>query len=227
MEKINPKSLLIKECPKEDLLVFNQIICDAFIDKFPVIFKGLNREEYINLMKEIHESVYDLVERRNEFLVYLKEEGGNLRPIAGFRLIFPGLKPEPKGPPWKVLRSHLSLWKAFRDGFLLELLTQDLGKLKEKDILYIDAIGVNEEYRGRGVGWHILSFIENLARTDERLLKSENPVSKLALHVVNRNPRAKKLYERFGFEAIKKDKVIFAKRLFDIKFFYFMLKKLN
>lgn len=59
------------------------------------------------------------------------------------------------------------------------------------DELYIDSVAVSSDARGLGLGTKMLEFAEKTA--EERGLK------KLVLQVMYENPRAKKLYERFGF----------------------------
>ena len=61
--------------------------------------------------------------------------------------------------------------------------------------LLMDGIAVHSEFRGKGVGSKLLDEIVKYAR--------ENKYDKIRLDVININPRAKQLYERKGFEAIK------------------------
>lgn len=63
--------------------------------------------------------------------------------------------------------------------------------MRYRKILDIDALGVDEKYRGRGIGTKLLEYIKELA-------KKEN-CTDLHLTVNEENAGAIKLYETFGF----------------------------
>jgi len=61
--------------------------------------------------------------------------------------------------------------------------------------LVMDGIAVHSEARGKGIGSRLLEEIENYAK--------EHGFDRVRLDVIDINPKAKKLYERKGFKAVK------------------------
>ena len=70
-----------------------------------------------------------------------------------------------------------------------------LERAEHPDTLLMDGIAVDPELRGRGVGTQLLAAVERQARA---LGKSD-----IRLDVIDTNPGAKRLYERFGFKVRK------------------------
>lgn len=65
-----------------------------------------------------------------------------------------------------------------------------------EDEIKIEAIAVNKQFRGKGIGSTLLRRAINFAKTRK--------YKRIILNVVNTNPKAKKLYLRFGFKPISK-----------------------
>ncbi|MET1173298.1 GNAT family N-acetyltransferase [Paenibacillus amylolyticus] len=63
--------------------------------------------------------------------------------------------------------------------------------LYHKHVLHIDPIAVSEEARGHSIGKLLLSKLEQVARNKQ--------ITIINLEVVDTNPSAQKLYERFGY----------------------------
>lgn len=59
----------------------------------------------------------------------------------------------------------------------------------------LDGICVAEDARGLGVGTRLLEAARELARSEG--------CTEMRLDVIDRNPRARALYERFGFQAME------------------------
>lgn len=81
-----------------------------------------------------------------------------------------------------------------------------LERTEHADVLLMDGIAVSETQRGQGIGTRLLSAIEGHA---EKLQKRS-----IRLDVIDTNPGARRLYERFGFEARKTSSVGPLKHLF-------------
>ena len=64
--------------------------------------------------------------------------------------------------------------------------------------LLMDGIAVHRDFRGIGIGSNLLDEISRYAR--------ENKYDQIRLDVIETNPRARKLYERKGFKAVKTEK---------------------
>lgn len=72
-------------------------------------------------------------------------------------------------------------------------------KPDEDKQLLMDGIVVKEGNRGKGIGKKLFEKLEEFA--------TENNLSSLKLDVIDENPKAKKLYEKIGFESKKYQKV--------------------
>jgi ribosomal protein S18 acetylase RimI-like enzyme len=71
--------------------------------------------------------------------------------------------------------------------------------------LLMDGIAVRSDFRGQGIGGWLLDEITNYA--------GENGYMEVRLDVIDTNPRARKLYERKGFQAIKTESFPYLKWL--------------
>jgi ribosomal protein S18 acetylase RimI-like enzyme len=83
-------------------------------------------------------------------------------------------------------------------GFILLLTRKDF--FTDESHGYISDIAVKKEYEGRGVGRMLLEAAENWAKNKGYRL--------IVLHALIGNERAKKIYEKFGFE---KDNIQYTK----------------
>ncbi|TXT62312.1 MAG: hypothetical protein BAJALOKI3v1_620013 [Promethearchaeota archaeon] len=114
---------------------------------------------------------------------------------------------------WKILRKYLSFFKNLRVGIMLEALSAH--ELLENE-LYIDTISIKKEFRGLGLGTRLLNYAENQARAKK--------FDKISLYVSKRNIKAIKLYEKLGYQKIKKKKSWLSKSILNIPIFFKMLK---
>lgn len=71
--------------------------------------------------------------------------------------------------------------------------------------LVMDGIVVNSDARGRGIGGRILEEIAKYAK--------EHKFNRVRLDVIDINPKAKQLYERKGFKAVKSEHFPYLRRL--------------
>jgi len=60
---------------------------------------------------------------------------------------------------------------------------------------YVQSLAVVEAARGQGVGWQMLAWAEEQGR--------QARCTQLAIDVVEENPRARSLYEKFGFRLVR------------------------
>lgn len=60
-----------------------------------------------------------------------------------------------------------------------------------KDTIFIDAMAVDENYRGKGIGHQLFDFVKALVK--------EKDLDGIELQVNARNTLAKKMYESYGF----------------------------
>jgi len=66
----------------------------------------------------------------------------------------------------------------------------------ENDEFFISNLAVFEEYRGKGIAVKLLEKAEEMAK--------EKGLNKLSLYVETDNSHAKRVYEKFGFQEVKK-----------------------
>jgi len=98
-------------------------------------------------------------------------------------------------PPFRVLWDELSLG-VIRFLFLSWIMSESV----ESDTLYLDSLAVRSSQRGQGLGTKIINKVFSLAQ--------EKGLTKVKLHVIDRNHNAKRLYERLDFK-ITGDKSLF------------------
>ncbi len=112
---------------------------------------------------------------------------GLIAGVAGFHLDGHGLV----APKLSHMARHRGWLKALYGMVCLSLLDGN----KPRSILVMDGITVAEGFRSRGVGARLLTAVVDLARD----------VGKTAvqLSVIDTNPKARQLYERFGFEPVR------------------------
>lgn len=118
---------------------------------------------------------------------------------------------------FSLMRKKLGLSKSFKLLFLLS----GSASTPDPDELFLDYIAVSEEARGLGVGTRLLEEFELLAR--------HKKASRVSLDVVGSNPRAKSLYERFGYNVVKRIQIApFHKWLrLDFPYYDHMEKKIS
>lgn len=106
--------------------------------------------------------------------------------IAGFKVNGKGLYEPGFGP---FIQEYGWTASARLVGLLL------LERAEDTDVLLMDGIAVSSAVRGKGIGTRLLRAIEAHARALNK--------QAIRLDVIDTNPGARRLYERFGFEAIK------------------------
>lgn len=170
------KILKITEC-KEHTEEMVSIIRDAFFQKFSLILgKG---EEYRKALNEI--IVLD-----NTY-VYMEDEK-----VLGVMILLKKGKPA-FSIKFKPLKKIYGIFKALKVLIFLKLIF-DFDKPGE-DTLKIEMLAVGKRARGKGVGHKLLIKAEEIAKDEKKI--------KMKLEVIDTNPRARSLYERFNYKEIK------------------------
>ena len=65
------------------------------------------------------------------------------------------------------------------------------GPMISRKVMFIDSMGVDEQYRGQGIGHKLFAFARNICE--------EQDYDGLELQVNAKNIAAKKMYEKYGF----------------------------
>lgn len=203
-------NISIKKCDPNNLMEFSRIISQAFNDKFPFFFKSLPEEEYIKLVEKLKLNRVDKLDFHG---CYILEYDGNY--VASLNLIYKEMERESFRFIFKTLRKKMNIWFAFRSSLIVFI--EDHEKVP-KNTLEIKALGVDQAYRKKGIGYKLLQFSEDLAR--KKKLKN------LELSVLSRNNSAISLYESFGFKIISTKKKRLAKKFLDIDAIHTMQKEI-
>ncbi len=125
--------------------------------------------------------------------VHLAETQGSLAGFAVLRL-GEGMPHPGAGAYWRVLRRHLGpvrSVRAFMGSFIVSFVFS--GRTPNVGIAYLDTLGVVEDQRNKGIGTSLLEHCFQLAK--------DAKCTQIALHVMQKNEDAKRLYERMGFVA--------------------------
>lgn len=123
----------------------------------------------------------------NQDRVIVARESTDVAGVAGFNLDRRGLV----APKLTDMARHRGWIRAIFGMGCLALLDSD----KADDLLVMDGITVAEAYRGRGIGTKLLKAIVDLA--------ADAGKTAVQLSVIDTNPGARRLYERFGFTPVK------------------------
>ena len=201
----------IKKCDLNNLMEFSRIISQAFNDKFPFFFKSLTEEEYIKLVEKLKLNRVNKLDFHGCYILEYDEKY-----IAALNLIYKEMERESFRFIFKTLRKKMNFWYAFRSSLIVFI--EDHEKVPE-NTLEIKAVGVDQEYRKKGIGYKLLQFSEDLAR--------KGNMKHLELSVSSRNRGAISLYESFGFKLISTKKIRLAKKFLDIEAIHKMQKGLD
>jgi ribosomal protein S18 acetylase RimI-like enzyme len=93
---------------------------------------------------------------------------------------------------WRSVRRHVRGWRVITAAFMMTAMCSNLCTSTRS---YLESLAVDARYRGRGIGTLLL---ERCVEESRRAGKRE-----ISLHVVDTNPRAKRLYERMGFRTVQ------------------------
>ena len=96
---------------------------------------------------------------------------------------------------------HLGIIRGLFVAFVLSLFERP----HTDDELLMDGICVDKEMRGQGIGSLLLEAIYDFAK--------ENDYKTIRLDVVDTNPKARKLYEKIGFEAQETERYPLTKKM--------------
>ena len=179
--------MTLRNARPEDAAVVAGILAGAF----PGLYRSTFGSMDINAIQKLLQNLYAhghlaLTDTR------LCEIGGQ---VLGIMILHTG-QPIGRGSAaqfWRLLARRYGLLRAPRmfAGGILSNLMLDSRIPRAPDLVYIEALAVAEEHRGRGIGSLLLDDAEQWARARGR--------RRLALHVLANNTGARRLYERVGF----------------------------
>ncbi|WP_199487602.1 GNAT family N-acetyltransferase [Actinomadura spongiicola] len=125
------------------------------------------------------------------------DDEGRVVGVAGYNL---GGRALTGGSAWDVLSAY-GVLRGVPRLVLLALFTRTAAKGE----LVMDGICVAEEHRGSGIGGMLLREVIAVA--------AEHACSRIRLDVIDVNPRARALYERHGFSAVRTQQTPFLRGL--------------
>lgn len=162
---------------------------DDLLDQMAIIIKDgfyMKFSSIIGTGNEFLESVKIII---NRDLCYGYIDEGKLKGVAVLK---------DKGTkaiiyPFNKLKRILGFFRGLKACIMLKLIFS-MGKISN-DTLKLELLSVGKDFRGEGIGHKLLDKIEELGK--------DKGFSKVSLEVIDTNPRAKKLYESFGYEEVK------------------------
>ncbi len=103
---------------------------------------------------------------------------------------------------WRTLRIRQSTWQAM--GSLLRLSLLGADGTVDRNTGYISSLAVDPAWQGQGLGGALLDHLETVSRGAGK--------TRLALHVIDSNSGAQRLYERHGFRQVARQRTLFTRR---------------
>jgi ribosomal protein S18 acetylase RimI-like enzyme len=135
------------------------------------------------------------------FAICARDTSGKLLGIAGFKTANGGLI----GGDFANFKAIYGFWGSLWRAPLLSLLDRQI----ETSTFLMDGICVASEARGQGIGTLLLDAIVETARSTD--------ATQIRLDVIDNNPRAHALYERYGFVAAGTEDIGPLRHLFNFR----------
>lgn len=158
--------------PRPRFAEATRLYCEAF------------REKLSPFLGPIERAAQFLAMGLNSDRAFVALRNGDVVGIAGFKLSKKGLFEPSAGQFWREYKFSAPVRML---GLIL------LEREEVEDCLLMDGIAVRDDTRGQGIGTRLLRAIEEHARSLGK--------QSIRLDVIDTNPGARRLYERFGFRA--------------------------
>lgn len=176
--------------PKADCDAAATLYWEAFSDKLGMVMGPRNKG--IRFIRRV---------LRTDHAICAHDADGRLLGVAGFKTSAGALVGGDFADLQAIYGVRSALWRAFA----LYTLERDT----ENDRFLMDGIFVTENARGRGVGTALLQAITKTAKA--------RGYAEVRLDVIDTNPRARALYEREGFRAIKTQQIGLLRHVFGFR----------
>lgn len=183
--------MLIRKAKREDSAIIANYIFLAMEEIVYHFIGEKNKAKAIHLLDSLVQEPQNQYSYENCWLTIIKDE------IVAAALVYDGSKLNELREP--VARKIKAL---FNSNFNPEDETQ-AGEY------YIDCVGVNPAYQGKGIGSAIFKFL-----IDEYVLKRKETIGLL---VDTENPNAQKLYLKLGFKIVA-EKILVGKKMNHLQF---------
>ncbi len=158
--------------PRPRVAQATRLYCEAF------------REKLSPFLGPIERAARFLAKGLNPDRAFVALRDGEVVGIAGFKLSNAGLFEPSVGQFWREYKFSAPVRML---GLIL------LEREEVSDCLLMDGIALRDDARGTGIGTRLLRAIEEQARSLGK--------QSVRLDVIDTNPGARRLYERFGFRA--------------------------
>lgn len=201
--------IYIRNMKYEDVDAVSRLITVGFRDKL----KALARFSDDDIMELVKEASFNVTANFRFYYVAIKDD----TVVGVMKLKTSADKEEYKFSIWSMFRKF-GFIRMINTGILFFMMDEKV----RRNELYIEMIVVDEQARGLGIGSQLLDYSKDLA-----LNISDQQITSLSLHVIERNKGAIKLYERKGFNTVKYIKHWVLYRLSGIKGAYLMIKEIR
>lgn len=118
---------------------------------------------------------------------------------------------------WRLLREQQSIIRALRSRILLSL--PAAANRADRLTSYVSSLAVRPIWQGQGLGSALLKNLEEASRQAGK--------TRIALHVTDTNWKARQLYERQGFRALRVERSFFTHRIWGFRGLVYMIKYLT
>lgn len=200
-------SITVRKMIRDDIYFVANLYYEGFWDKAQPL-KYMSEKEATALVEELMLSHDENLE--NYFVALIDDQLAGviklMRNDSKDKFKLPSLKYFIKFGPMNLIKT----------GLTLHALEWDI----TENQLYIELVAVAPDMRGRGVATVLLDYAEALTRCSQSL-------EYMTLGVIEKNTKARKLYERIGFKALKSKRSLFLKKYADVERIHFMKKRVN
>lgn len=170
---------MIRKAKKEDAKKISPLILVILKDMELPLLEMVSEEQLLRILSEAFlEADYRYGYRRA--IVY--EDHGE---IAGVAFSYPSEEEKTIDKPLETILQNYDLPEGSQLFIDPETLPNEW---------YLDSISVDRNYRGQGIGTELLRALPTMAKKEGKSI--------ISLNVDHSNPKAKKLYEREGFEKV-------------------------
>jgi len=187
MERKTETGLRVRTARTEDSEAIARILVEAFPALYDAAFGIASAEKNVEIMAALFRASHLALDKTR-----ICERDGR---IVGLTILHTG-DPIGRGRMWdyaRLLRRHLDPVPAVRAflGGLGANRTLVRRMPHGRDLLYIEALAVQDGERGKGIGTLLLQDAFDWASAESR--------NRVALHVLHSNTGARRLYEKMGF----------------------------
>ncbi len=203
--------IVIAKCTEKHLHSYTKIMVQAFNDKYPFFFSKISEKDYTEILFQLNLLELQSNNFNGKYVVIYNEY------VAGAINFYISRQKLQLGKYYKILAKNIGYLKAIKVGIMLFGFGAPFNF--PMDTLYIDQIGINADFRRKGLGKKLMNFAL------EKAIKLG--CKKVKLDVIAKNEGAIALYSNIGFVITKTNETPLGEVFLGIRKYYSMEKKLT